>query len=141
MQTECRQIPPSWGCGVLMSGQPRLLPSALDAEGIDQIVQMRTRDIEASRRLDDVPAALLEGFSHQLRLIAPGSLLESTRCLAIFDPIRRVRKDVSRLDLHRTFAGRPDAGRLDGMLELSHVPGPFGRLDRAPGAWRETDVG
>src|SRR5581483_8047854 len=113
-----------------------LLPLALETEGADQLVDVRAREVEASRGLDDVPARSLERVAEEARL-------EATRRLLERDGRRGVgagREKVVALELLRAVAGGADHRRLDDVLELADVAGPLGGLERAEPAARDRDA-
>src|SRR5262249_48964111 len=106
-----------------------LLP--LQSERPDQIVDVRASEIQAPRRVQDVPVGRFERLAQEPGLEATRRVLESERLSGPPPRVSRLGEDMNAFDAFGARPYAPDDGRFDRVRPPAHVAGPF-RFLRGP---------
>src|SRR5262245_33528811 len=97
-----------------------------DGELMDEVVDVRSRDLESLRDRGDIPVVSFELAAQQLALIQSRCLV---KCMAVLRSARLIRQ-MTDLDLWCTFGVCTDQCTLDHRAQLADVARPITMLER-----------
>src|SRR5882762_7333689 len=107
------------------AARPGLRAAAVETVTLDQVVDMRSGEVEALCGLRDIPTGRLESLHQELPLESIGLLLEAEPFVTCAVVDLRFELEVRRFDLQEALSGGADRRRFDGVGELANVARPL----------------